>query len=99
MSAERTLLAYARTALALLAAGVAVAGALPEAGAQGRRRGVGALLVLLGAIVLLAGRRRHDAVDTALRAGAPLPRPVAATALTTALAVVAVSALVVVALV
>jgi len=37
LAAERTYLAYVRTALALLAAGVAVAGALPDAGHEGLR--------------------------------------------------------------
>jgi len=45
LAAERTYLAYVRTALALLAAGVAVVGALPDLGHEGLRRAIGVLLV------------------------------------------------------
>lgn len=73
LAAERTYLAYLRTGMALLAAGVAVVGALPDAGAQVLRRGVGLGLVLVGGTVLATARPRWIAVDQAMRRGEPLP--------------------------
>jgi putative membrane protein len=73
LAVERTYLAYLRTGLALLAAGVAVAGALPDAGAPGLRRGLGLALVVVGGTVLAAARPRWAAVDRAMRRGEPLP--------------------------
>jgi len=73
LALERTYLAYLRTGLALLAAGVAVAGALPNAGAPGLRRALGLALVLVGGTVLAAARPRWAAVDRAMRRGQPLP--------------------------
>lgn len=73
LAAERTFLAYVRTALALLAGGVASVGALPSAGQLSLRRTLGAVLVLLGLFVAVQSRRRWVAVDRAMRAGAPLP--------------------------
>jgi putative membrane protein len=73
LAAERTYLAYLRTGLALTAAGVGVAGALPHASASGLRRGIGLVLVLVGAVVMYLARRRWIAVDQAMRRGAPLP--------------------------
>jgi putative membrane protein len=73
LAAERTYLAYVRTALALLAAGVAVVGALPDVGHQDLRRVMGAVLVLAGLLVAFSARRRWRAVDAAMRRGDPLP--------------------------
>ena len=73
LAAERTYLAYLRTGLALTAAGVAVAGAFPQAGAMVLRRLIGVVLVLVGAMVAGEARRRFRAVQTAVRRGEPLP--------------------------
>ena len=73
LAAERTYLAYLRTGLALVAAGVAVAGALPQAGAEGLRRVLGVVLTVLGGAVLATARPRWQAVDAAMRRGEPLP--------------------------
>ena len=73
LAAERTYLAYLRTGLALTAAGVGVAGALPHAGAETLRRVIGVVLVLVGAFVLGVARLRWKAVDAAMRRGEPLP--------------------------
>jgi len=73
LAAERTYLAYLRTGLALLAAGVAVAGALPSAGAHELRRGVGVVLVVAGGGLLAGARPRWRAVARAMRRGDPLP--------------------------
>jgi putative membrane protein len=73
LAAERTYLAYVRTGLALLAAGVAVVGALPHAGAEILRRAVGLALVVIGGGVLAVARPRWVAIDRAMRRGQPLP--------------------------
>jgi putative membrane protein len=96
LAAERTYLAYLRTGLALLAAGVAVATALPGAGSPRLRVGLGSLLVVLGLCVTLGAHARFRQVDRALRAGDPLPRSPLTLPLTATLSVVAVGALVVV---
>jgi putative membrane protein len=88
LAAERTFLAYARTALGLFAAGVAVSTALPQAGRQTLRHAVGVLLTLLGLLVLLESRRRFNQVDRAIRAGEPLPRNRLGPLLTVGLAVI-----------
>jgi putative membrane protein len=74
LAAERTYLAYVRTALALLAAGVAVVGALPDAGHEDLRRVIGLTLVATGLLVTGTARLRWRAVDQAMRHGRPLPR-------------------------
>jgi putative membrane protein len=82
LAAERTYLAYVRTALALLAGGVAVVGALPEAGHAGLRRAIGCLLVLVGLAVASGARSRWRQVDAAMRRGEPLPRTRVGTSVT-----------------
>jgi inner membrane protein YidH len=74
LAAERTFLAYARTALALFAAGVAVSTALPSAGQKTLRHVLGVLLTVLGVLVVIEVRRRFVQVDRAMRTGGPLPR-------------------------
>jgi putative membrane protein len=73
LAAERTYLAYLRTGLALTAAGVAVAGALPDAGAETLRRGLGIALVLVAAAVFGYARLRFAAITRAMRRDQPLP--------------------------
>lgn len=73
LASERTFLAYARTALALFAAGVAVATALPHAGQLTLRRALGVLLAALGLLVIVEVRRRFVRIDRAIREGNPLP--------------------------
>jgi putative membrane protein len=74
LAAERTYLAYIRTALALSAGGIAVVGALPDARRIVLRRVVGVILVLLAILVASTARLRWLEVDGAMRAGFPLPR-------------------------
>ncbi len=70
---ERTLLAWLRTALALLAAGVAVVHLVPDLGVPGARRLIGTILAGLGAIVAVTSMLRWRAVQAAMRRGDDLP--------------------------
>ena len=70
---ERTFLAWLRTALALLAAGVAVVQLLPEFGIAGARRTVGVMSVALGIAVAAAAIRRWRRVQHAMERDEPLP--------------------------
>lgn len=78
LAAERTYLAYIRTALGLLAGGVAVVGVLPDIGHDRLRQVMGVLLVLAGLLVGGTARLRWREVDAAMRRGDPLPRSRAA---------------------
>jgi putative membrane protein len=69
---ERTFLAWVRTALALIAGGVAV-GVAFETHNQGVHAVIAIAPIVLGAGVALIGYRRWSAADAALRAGSPLP--------------------------
>lgn len=73
LAAERTYLAYVRTALALLAGGVAIVGALPDAGHLALRRVMGVVLVAVGLGVASTARLRWRQIDQAMRRGEPLP--------------------------
>ena len=96
LAAERTYLAYLRTGLAMTAAGVAVAAALPDANAVTLRRVLGAGLVLAGAALFATARPRLAAVVRAMERRDPLPRTSMMTALAVALTAGAVAAFVVV---
>ena len=96
LAAERTYLAYVRTGLALLAAGVAVVGALPDAPHPTTRRVIGVLLIILGALVAGSARRRWRQIDVAMRAGSALPPSRSTLPLAAGIVVTAVLALVVV---
>ena len=62
-----------RTALALLAAGVAVVGALPDVGLLALCRTIGVVLVVAGLLLAAGARGRWSQVDAAMRQGQPLP--------------------------
>lgn len=70
---ERTFLAWNRTALALIAAGLAVVALLPEFEIEHGRRIIGVPLILLGAVIAFTSYRRWDENERAMRLGAPLP--------------------------
>jgi len=72
---ERTYLAWLRTGLALVAAGVAAERLLPRVGVSWVREVIGITLVLVGAVTAGFARRRWETVDRALRAARPPPRP------------------------
>lgn len=70
---ERTFLAWNRTALALIAAGLAVVTLLPELEVEHGRRIIGVPLILLGALLALTSYRRWEDNERAMRRREPLP--------------------------
>jgi putative membrane protein len=70
---ERTFLAWNRTALALVATGVAATQLLPKFAAPFGRRLLGLPLIALGAYVALASYRQWRRNEQAMRRGEPLP--------------------------
>jgi putative membrane protein len=87
---ERTLLAWLRTALALVAGGVAVATYAPDLGIPGGSGVVALGLVLIGLCTAIGGHQRWRANEDAIRADRPLPRSAGLGFLAAAVAVVVV---------
>jgi putative membrane protein len=71
---ERTFLAWIRTGLALLAAGVAVVQLVPDLTPVPLRLALGLALIVLALVLVSTSYRRWKRVDTAIRQGRPLPR-------------------------
>ena len=71
---ERTFLAWNRTALALIATGVAATQLLPKLQVEWGRRLLGLPLIALGAVVAAESLRQWRANQRAMRRGDPLPR-------------------------
>jgi len=71
---ERTFLAWNRTALALIATGVAATQLLPKLQVEFGRRLLGLPLIALGAVVAAESLRQWYANQRAMRRGDPLPR-------------------------
>jgi putative membrane protein len=71
---ERTFLAWNRTALALIATGVAATQLLPEFHVDGGRRILGLPMIALGALVAVTSCLHWKANERAMRRGQPLPR-------------------------
>jgi putative membrane protein len=94
---ERTFLAWNRTALALIAAGLGIVQLLPPfPGVPFGRHIVGVPLIVLGAVIALAAYWELKRNQTAMRRGEPLPRSVVTRLLSATIAGVAVLAAVVV---
>lgn len=89
---ERTLLAWIRTALALVGAGVVV-DAVELDVADSTQRVIGAVLVVLGAFAALGGWFRWATAERAMRLGRPLPGLALAAVIVAGLVVVAVAVL------
>ncbi|WP_026421387.1 YidH family protein [Actinokineospora inagensis] len=70
---ERTFLAWVRTALALVAGGVAVWQYLPDLGVPALRYGISVGLVVLGTALAGSSHHRWRAVQRAIRRDQPLP--------------------------
>jgi putative membrane protein len=95
---ERTFLAWNRTALALIATGVAATQLLPKLDVEWGRRVLGLPLIALGAIVAAESLRHWRANETAMRRGEPLPRSFLPLVLTAGIVVIGVLAVVIAAL-
>ena len=88
---ERTFLAWIRTALALMAGGVAVIQFVPSFGLSAARHAIGLTLVALGGILAAGSYRHWDANERAMRMGQRLPPSLLPRLLTASLAVVVVA--------
>ncbi len=91
---ERTFLAWNRTALALIATGVAATQLLPEFHVTGGRRILGIPLIALGALVAFTSFRQWQLNERAMRQGRPLPRSHMSLILSAGIGIIAVVALV-----
>jgi putative membrane protein len=89
---ERTFLAWIRTALGLITAGLAITQLLPPFTFAGGRRVIGLPLIALGVIIAIMSVFNWRANEHAMRSGRPVPRsplPVIAAAVVSVVAVVA----------
>jgi putative membrane protein len=94
---ERTVLAWSRTALALVVAGLGVVQLLPPfPGVPWGRHVLGVPLIVFGAVVAVAAYSEWVRSQRALRHGQPLPRSVMPQLLAAVITVIAVIAAVVV---
>jgi putative membrane protein len=93
---ERTFLAWNRTALALIATGVAATQLLPEFHVAGGRQILGIPLIALGALVAVTSFQQWRANEKAMRRRQPLPKSPMALVLSIGIGVVAVIAVVLV---
>ena len=92
---ERTLLAYSRTALGLVVAGLAISGSHLVADIPLWGAALGVPVIALGAIVAFAGQRRFLATQRAMRLGEPMPPPTVARLLPVGIGLVATAGIVV----
>lgn len=93
---ERTFLAWVRTALALLAGGIAVEAFLPETFLPVLRTVLAVVLLLLAMVLALAAGFRWLLIERAMRQQAPLPLPLLVPVLAGGGALVAATVLIVV---
>jgi putative membrane protein len=70
---ERTVLAWNRTALASVTAGLAVTQLLPDFSVAGGRRLIGIPLIALGVVLAVGSLRQWQANERAMVTGQPLP--------------------------
>jgi len=87
---ERTFLAWVRTSLAFLAAGVAVRQLVPPFGLPAGRSILAAACVVTSIVLALGGLQRWRSVQQAMRRDEPLPRSLLFPVLTGALLLIAV---------
>ena len=91
---ERTFLAWNRTALALIATGIAATQLLPEFHVEGGRRILGLPMIALGALVAFTSYRHWKDNERAMRRGEALPRSPMPLVLSIGIGIVAVIAVV-----
>jgi putative membrane protein len=91
---ERTFLAWIRTALALVAAGIALEAFVPRLAVPGLRQVLAVSLVLLGSAVSATAWTRWVRAQRAMRRGEPLPAPRIAPLLAYGIAAIALVAVV-----
>lgn len=89
---ERTFLAWARTSLALIGAGVAVARFLPPGRVEGLGTGAGIVLILLGTTTLAVGYRGWGQNQARILQGSALGRQTGPRLLAAGMVVVVVTA-------
>lgn len=89
LSNERTFLSWTRTALALIAAGVALEAFDLPALREGERRTITALLLLLGAALAMGAFRRWLVTERAMRNKRSIPAPILVPVLSFGVAIVA----------
>jgi putative membrane protein len=92
---ERTFLAWARTALALISVGLAITQLLPPFDVHGGRLVIGLPLIVLGTAVTVVAARNWSANERAMRLGQSLPSSWLGVALTIVVGVVGILALVI----
>ena len=93
---ERTFLAWNRTALALIATGVAATQLLPEFHIHGGRQILGIPLIALGALVAFTSYRQWRANERAMRRRQPLPTSPMSAVLSIGIGIISVIAVVLV---
>ncbi|GAA4671883.1 YidH family protein [Gordonia humi] len=76
LAAERTLLAWLRTALGLVAAGVAVLHVVGEFASPALQTALGIVLIVLGIASAVVGSWRWYRVTHSLENGGPMPAPI-----------------------
>jgi putative membrane protein len=91
---ERTFLAWNRTALALIATGVAATQLLPKFDVSFGRRLLGLPLIALGALLAITSYRFWQRNERALRLGEPIPRSPMPLVLSIGIGVIAIIAVV-----
>lgn len=91
---ERTFLAWMRTALAIGAAGMAIAGLAPDTEPVWVRGAISVALATLAVTLMMWAVRRFRAADSALRHGTPLPQLHGAPVIAFALALLVVASVV-----
>lgn len=89
LAAERTVLAWIRTSLGLVAAGVAVLHVIDRFGEPGTRQALGVTLIAVGALTAVLGGWRWRRTTTALRTGGDMPGGGAVWVVITAIVVIA----------
>lgn len=87
---ERTFLAWLRTALALIAGGVALAQFVPHLASPATLRALAVALIAAGGVISLLSVLRWTSVQRAMRRGDRLPRTVMPLLLSMAMAVLTV---------